>query len=106
VWLVAIVALYYVERGPNGHDATTTTTTTTTAGVDQALERRTSCGRRPSWPRRRAARRPRTYGAASTYRVTVTGTNGPVWTVYTMGPRDTLEWQGNVASGIERIAGR
>jgi hypothetical protein len=33
------------------------------------------------------------------YRVTVSGTNGAVWTVYQMGPQSTLEWQGRVAQG-------
>jgi hypothetical protein len=36
---------------------------------------------------------------ATTYQVVVTGSLGPSWAVYEMGPQNTLEWQGRVAQG-------
>jgi hypothetical protein len=96
--LVAIVTIYYVQHGPKATTTTTTTTTTTppasTSGSNvnvvwpATLDVTSTSGQEASYQ-----------VPASTYRVTVTGTNGPVWTVYTMGPRDTLEWQGDVARG-------
>jgi hypothetical protein len=35
------------------------------------------------------------------YRVTVRATAGPEWTVFQMGPRDTLEWQGKLLPGVD-----
>lgn len=36
---------------------------------------------------------------APSYQVVVTGSLGPSWAVYEMGPKNTLEWQGKVARG-------
>jgi hypothetical protein len=95
--LIAIVTLYYVQRGPNATTPTTTTTTTTTRSSS-------STNVNVVWPANLVATSTNGQDATyrvptTTYRVTVRGSNGPAWTVYTMGPRDTLEWQGDVALG-------
>jgi hypothetical protein len=45
-----------------------------------------------------------TYSVPATrYRVVVTGSLGPTWAVYNMGPTNTLEWQGTVAQGQDKL---
>jgi hypothetical protein len=90
--IMAIVTLYYLQPGAKTKSRPTTTTTAKTSNVSVV------------WP---ATLRPTsTNGQDATYRVpvanyrvTVSGTNGPVWTVFTMGPQNTLEWQGKVDLG-------
>jgi hypothetical protein len=97
VAVVAIVSVYYIEHG---HQTKTTTTTTTTR-----LARSTTAANSNAsvvWPTTLLATSRHGEDAyyvvpVAHYRVTVYGTNGPVWTVYQMGPTNTLEWQGNIA---------
>ncbi|MGA2293941.1 MAG: hypothetical protein ABSG24_01815 [Acidimicrobiales bacterium] len=101
VVVVGIVALYYVERGRHPHAGTTTTTTTTLAASSAKHSDSTVV-----WPTSLVATshsgEDATYVVpVARYRVTVTASAGPVWTVYQMGPRDTLEWQGKLLLGSD-----
>jgi hypothetical protein len=90
--VIAIVTLYYVQPGARVKPPPTTTTTAKTSNVNVVGPTTLS----PSSTSGQDA----TYRVpASSYRVTVRGTNGPVWTVFTMGPQNTLEWQGEIALG-------
>ncbi len=101
VVVVGIVALYYVERGRHPHAGTTTTTTTTLAASSAKHSDSTVV-----WPTSLVATshsgEDATYVVpVARYLVTVTASAGPVWTVYQMGPRDTLEWQGKLLLGSD-----
>lgn len=93
--VIAIVTAYYVHHGPTTKSPPTTTTTrahTKTSSVSVV------------WPSTLLATstsgEDATYEVpAASYRVTVRATNGPVWTVFSMGPQNTLEWQGEIAAG-------
>ncbi|MGC2486190.1 MAG: hypothetical protein WA359_08105 [Acidimicrobiales bacterium] len=91
--VIVVIVAYYVHHDPSPtkkavetttttHVATTTTTTapnlspTSTSGDDASYS-----------------------VSASRYRVTVYGARGETWTVYNMGPANTLEWQGPVDQG-------
>jgi hypothetical protein len=91
--VMAVVTLYFLQPGAKTKPpATTTTTTAKTSNVNVVWP--TTLG--PSSTNGQDA----TYWVpASNYRVTVSGTKGPVWTVFTMGPQNTLEWQGKIAVG-------
>ncbi len=100
VVVVGIVALYYVERGHHPHAGTTTTTTTLAASSAKHSDSTVV------WPTSLVATshsgEDATYVVpVARYRVTVTASAGPVWTVYQMGPRDTLEWQGKLLLGSD-----
>ena len=91
---VAVVALYYAQRA---NKPSAPTTTTTLAGSTQSKGR-------VDWPTTLAATT--LSGSNATYRipighyrVTVSATNGAVWTVFRMGSANTLEWQGTVSQG-------
>jgi hypothetical protein len=95
ILIVAIVGTYYVKHG-NPPKSTTTTTTT--------LASSSSSHSKVKWPSTLVASvvsgDNATYQVpVSKYRVTVSGANGAVWTVYRMGPQNTLEWQGSIAQG-------
>jgi hypothetical protein len=95
ILIVAIVGLYYVKHG---NPPKTTTTTTT------SLASSSSTHSKVKWPSTLVASvvsgDNATYRVpVSKYRVTVSGANGAVWTVYRMGPQNTLEWQGRIAQG-------
>jgi hypothetical protein len=94
VVVVAVVALYYAQRA---NKPSAPTTTTTLAGSTQSKGR-------VDWPTTLAATT--LSGSNATYRlpighyrVTVSATNGAVWTVFRMGSANTLEWQGTVSQG-------
>lgn len=92
--IAAIVGLYYAKHGDK--PTTTTTTTTTLASSTKSSK--------VAWPTTLVASlvsgENATYRLPTTkYRVTVRGANGAVWTVYRMGPQNTLEWQGTIAQG-------
>jgi len=94
ILLAAIVGFYYVKHGI---PRKTTTTTTTLASLS-------STHSKVAWPSTLVASVDSGDNATyrvpvSTYRVTVSGANGAVWTVYRMGPQNTLEWQGNILHG-------
>lgn len=99
VVIVAALIAYYANHNPkatpSGSGATTTTlsppaaTTTTSlisfpaSFVASSVSGNDAIYRVPS----------------SKYRVSVTGSLGATWAVYSMGPSSTLEWQGTVAKG-------
>jgi hypothetical protein len=97
--VIAIVTTYYLQHGHLATSTTTTTTTTTLASSNKSpLSNSTVV-----WPTTLVATslhgEDATYSVpAGKYRVTVSGSDGPVWTVYQMGPTNTLEWQGKIAS--------
>jgi hypothetical protein len=96
--VVAIVSVYYIQRGRQPGSTTTTTTTTTLASPSKTRQSNSNV----VWPTTLVATlvhgEDATYSLpVARYRVTVSGTNGPVWTVYQMGPTNTLEWQGKIA---------
>jgi hypothetical protein len=95
--VIAIVSTYYLQRGRQ--PGSTTTTTSTTLASSTKTKQSTST---VVWPTTLVATLVHGEDASYTvpvthYRVTVSGTNGPVWTVYQMGPTNTLEWQGKIA---------
>ena len=94
--VIAVVVTYYFHHdpAPKKHSSETTTTTTkpppttTTTAITANLEPASTNGDDA------------VYNVdASRYRVTVYGARGTTWTVYNMGPSNTLEWQGAVAQG-------
>jgi archaellum component FlaF (FlaF/FlaG flagellin family) len=96
--IVAILSTYYLQHGRHPGTTTTTTTTTTLAGSTTSKQSNSTV----VWPATLVASE--AHGEDATYslpvdqyRVTVLGTHGPVWTVYQMGPNNTLEWQGKIA---------
>jgi hypothetical protein len=103
VGVIAIVAIlvvgavgYYAEhlhgaKSPTSTSSTTTTvrrTTTSTLALPSSFVAKSVSGNTATYevPRR-------------TYAVTVNGAAGAVWTVYRMGPNNTLEFQGTVPLG-------
>jgi hypothetical protein len=91
--VIVVVVTYYTHHDPSpkkhASDTTTTThvvsTTTTTA---------------PNLHPVSTSGDDAVYSVdASRYRVTVYGARGETWTVYNMGPANTLEWQGAVDQG-------
>ena len=94
--IVVVVVTYYsshhAKKHPSGalNEATTTltTTTVTTTTFPSALRSTSVSGDDAAY------RVP-----AAQYQVVVRGALGPSWTVYEMGPSNTLEWQGTVAQG-------
>jgi hypothetical protein len=97
--VIAIVSTYYLQHGRHPSSTTTTTTTTTLASSTASEQSNSSV----VWPTTLVAAsvhgEDATYSVpVGKYRVTVSASNGPVWTVYQMGPKNTLEWQGKVAS--------
>ncbi len=94
--VAAVLVTYYVDRhtpkGPAGGTTTTTNlvgrTTTTVPTLPSSFTTTSTSGDEAFY------RVP-----ASRYQVEVTGSHGPTWTVYDMGPTSTLEWQGTVANG-------
>jgi FlaG/FlaF family flagellin (archaellin) len=92
--VIAVVVTYYVHHdpAPKQHTGDTTTTTTkpppTTTTTAAALNPTSTSGDDAVYD-----------VSASRYRVTVYGARGETWTVYNMGPSNTLEWQGAVAEG-------
>jgi hypothetical protein len=101
VLVVGIMTLYYVQRFRHPHSSTTTTTTTTLEASSSKHADSTVV-----WPTSLAATSRSGEDASyvvpvTRYRVTVTATAGAVWTVYEMGPRDTLEWQGKLLLGAD-----
>jgi uncharacterized protein YxeA len=99
VVVIVVVATYYVtdhsKKNTNGSANLSTTTlrtsssaTTTSTPMPSAFVATSTTGDDA------------TYGVPATkYQVTVTGSRGPTWTVYDMGPVNTLEWQGTIAQG-------
>jgi hypothetical protein len=92
--VIAVVVTYYIHHdpAPKKHSSDTTTTTSkpspTTTTSKPNLEPASTNGEDA------------VYNVdASRYRVTVYGARGETWTVYNMGPSNTLEWQGAVAQG-------
>lgn len=95
VLVAAVSVVGYALRHRAGPGHTTTTLTTTTAPTTST-----------TWPAHfvavstNAATKSATYQVPTNrYTVSVSGANGAVWTVYRMGPSNTLEFQGTVASG-------
>jgi hypothetical protein len=98
VAVVAIVSVYYLQHGRHPSSTTTTSTTTTLASSTKAKQSNADV----VWPTTLVATSVHGEDASYTlpvarYRVTVSGSNGPVWTVYQMGPTNALEWQGKIA---------
>jgi hypothetical protein len=96
VVIITIVGFYYAEhgKGPSAPSTTTTTTLTSSTPSDSKVV----------WPSILVASVVNGENASyrvptPKYRVTVSGTNGAVWTVYRMGPQNTLEWQGRINHG-------
>lgn len=99
IMVLAVVIFYYVDHGRH---PTTTTTTTSTTTTTQASSQKSNTD--VEWPISLVANS--TSGDDATYdvpvahyRVTVTGARGAVWTVYEMGSKNTLEWQGKLDQG-------
>ncbi|MGA2970027.1 MAG: hypothetical protein ABSE75_09500 [Acidimicrobiales bacterium] len=95
ILIVAIVGLYYAKHGNPPKTTTTTTTTLTSSSAAHS---------NVVWPSTLVASAASGDNATyrvpvSRYRVTVSGANGAVWTVYRMGPLNTLEWQGSIVKG-------
>ncbi len=92
--VIAVVVTYYIHHdpAPKKHSGVTTTTTTkpppTTTTTAANLDAASTSGDDAVYN-----------VGASRYRVTVYGARGETWTVYNMGPSNTLEWQGAVAQG-------
>lgn len=91
--VIAVVVTYYVHHDPapkqrTGDTTTTTTKPPTTTTTAAALNPTSTSGDDAVYD-----------VSASRYRVTVYGARGETWTVYNMGPSNTLEWQGAVAEG-------
>jgi hypothetical protein len=102
--ITLVVVTYYTDHHkaiPRGHatygpGATTTssstTTTSTTTTLDTSPLVAASSGNGDA-----------TYVvSAPSYPVTVNGALGTTWAVYEMGPKNTLEWQGNVKQGSSK----
>jgi len=98
--VVAVLAVggYLIGRlnSGSGPSATSTSTSTTTTTAKQSTTTTT-------WPQRFVPVSQTTQSA--TYRVptikyvvSVSGSLGPTWAKFVMGPQNTLEWQGTVAS--------
>ena len=95
--LVAGFVGYYVQRHSSGLTVPGASTTTTTSSVPTT----TTTLRWPSTfrPTSRNGQTANYRVPAVKYTVVVSGTRGATWTVYQMGPKNTLEWQGSVALG-------
>jgi hypothetical protein len=94
--VIAVVVTYYIHHdpGPKKHTNTTSSTTTTTRAVS------TTTTTAPALQPASTSGDDADYSVAtSRYRVTVYGARGETWTVYNMGPANTLEWQGPVDQG-------
>jgi hypothetical protein len=95
--VIGTVTTYYLDHSntPSKGETGTTTTTTTRAPTTTTLP----VAFRPTATNGNDA----DYSIPATrYRVTVTGAHGESWTVYNMGPSNTLEWQGAVDLGQEK----
>jgi hypothetical protein len=92
--ILIIGGLLLGHFSPKAHSLTTTTTTslsTTTTGSTTTTWPKTF---NPSSTTAQSA----TYGVpANKYQVSVSGSLGPTWVKFVMGPASTLEWQGTVA---------
>ncbi|HVB71468.1 MAG TPA: hypothetical protein VND83_08215 [Acidimicrobiales bacterium] len=98
VLVVAVSVAGYALRHRPAHGATTTTLATTTT-----VETSTTFPPRFVAVSTDAATKSATYDVPTNqYAVTVSGAAGAVWTVYQMGPSNTLEFQGTVASGTSK----
>jgi hypothetical protein len=94
VIVLVIVGLYYAQRA---NRPSVTTTSTTLVGSKQS-------NGKVDWPITLVTTSLSGPNAAyhlpvGHYRVTVSATSGAVWTVFRMGPANTLEWQGTIAQG-------
>jgi hypothetical protein len=99
VIVAVVVATYYITdhpaKKPAGSAAHSTTTLRTISSVTT-----TSTPFPSTFVATSTNGDDATYGVPSTkYQVKVTGSRGPTWTVYDMGPVNTLEWQGTIAQG-------
>ncbi len=103
ILIVAILIIgsigYYVQHHHSHAPKSATTTTTTVASSSTTTTT-------VAWPSSftatatSASAKTASYSVpANKYRVTVSGAAGAVWTVYRMGPNNTLEYQGTVAQG-------
>ena len=91
--VIAVVVAYYIHHDPAPKKHTSQKTTTTT----RVLATTTTV---PNLDPISTAGDDANYSVdASRYRVTVYGARGETWTVYNMGPANTLEWQGAVDQG-------
>lgn len=95
--VIAVITMYYVDHShgsSKGASNTTTTTSTappTTTTIPVAFRPTATSGEDADYSI-----------PAQRYRVTVTGARGESWTVYNMGPANTLEWQGAVDQGQDK----
>jgi hypothetical protein len=95
--VIGTVTTYYLDRSHNSHkgaSGTTTTSTTvpqTTTTIPTAFRPTATSGEDADYSI-----------PVERYRVTVTGARGESWTVYNMGPSNTLEWQGAVDQGQQK----
>jgi hypothetical protein len=98
--VVAVIVAYYAHlhstKTPNGVSTQATTTLASTAATTSSTT--------TTFPLSLTATSTSGDDAfysipASAYPVVVSGTRGPTWAVYDMGPKNTLEWQGTVAQG-------
>jgi len=95
VLVAAVSVAGYALRHKPGHGGTTTTSSTTTSVATS-----TTFPARFTAVSTDAATKSATYDVPTNrYTVTVTGAAGAVWTVFQMGPSNTLEFQGTVARG-------
>ena len=89
---------YFLQRH---HPKSSTTTTSTTTTVHSTTS--TTVALPSSFVATSVSANTATYDVPrNRYAVTVHGTAGAVWTVYRMGPNNTLEFQGTVASGSSK----
>ncbi len=92
--VIAVVTTYYLDRTKKSSNGSATSATTTLA--PPATTTTVPVAFRPVATSGDDAR----YAIpVARYRVTVSGVHGETWTVYNMGPSNTLEWQGPIALG-------
>jgi len=97
--IIAVIVTYYVNlhstKAPKGTASDPTTSFTTTSAATS-----TKSTFPTSFTAASTSGDDANYSvSASSYEVEVSGTRGPTWAVYNMGPKNTLEWQGTVAQG-------
>ncbi len=93
--ILSVLVTYYVDRHSPKTPPGSTNSTTTLAPITTTVPTLPSSLTATSISGDEAFYRV----PASRYLVKVTGSLGPTWTVYDMGPASTLEWQGTVATG-------
>jgi len=105
VVIVAALIAYYAIHNPKATPSGSGTLTTTTLSPPAATTTTTTLVTFPtSFVATSVSGDDAIYRVPSAkYRVSVTGSLGATWAVYSMGPSSTLEWQGTVAKGHSEL---